>query len=125
MPEPGTIAWVDLTVGNADELRGFYTAVVGWECEELRVGDYSDYVMRPPGGGEAVAGICHAKGVNEGLPPQWLVYLTVADLDASLARCLELGGKVRAEPFPMGGFGRMAVIEDPSGAVAALLQPSP
>ncbi len=124
MPEPGTIAWVDLTVPKADELRDFYTAVVGWECEELKLGDYSDYVMRPAGGGEAVAGICHARGVNEGLPPQWLVYMTVADLDASLARCLQLGGKVRAEPFLMGDFGRMAVIEDPAGAVAALLLPT-
>ncbi len=125
MSEPGTIAWVDLTVANAENLRDFYTAVVGWECEALEVGDYSDFVMRPAGGGAAVAGICHAQGVNQGLPPQWMVHITVADLDASLARCQELGGKVRAEPFQMGTFGRMAVIEDPAGAVAALLQPTP
>mgnify|MGYP000981947590 CR=1 FL=1 len=51
MSEPGTIAWVDLTVANAENLRDFYTAVVGWECEALEVGDYSDFVMRPAGGG--------------------------------------------------------------------------
>lgn len=122
MPEPGTIAWVDLTVPNADEVRDFYTAVVGWESEDLSMGDYADYVMRPPGG-EAVSGVCHARGVNANLPPQWLVYLTVTDLDASLARCLEKGGRIRVEPFSMGSWGRTAVIEDPAGAVAALIQP--
>lgn len=124
MPETGSIAWVDLTVPNADEVRDFYAAVVGWEVEEVPMGDYSDYAMRPPGGGAPVSGVCHAQGVNANLPPQWLVYLTVADLDASIARCVERGGKVRVEPFSMGAWGRTAVIEDPAGAVAALIQPA-
>lgn len=122
MPTPGRMAWVDLTVEEAPRVRDFYGAVVGWQAEELPLGEHSDFVMRDPSTGEAAAGICHARGVNAGLPPQWLVYWTVADLEASLARCLELGGKVRAEPFDMGGFGRMCVIEDPSGAVAGLVQ---
>lgn len=123
MPEFGSIGWVDLTVSRADEVRDFYTAVAGWESEDLSMGDYSDYVMRPSGGGEAVSGICHARGVNANLPPQWLIYISVPDLDASLARCVERGGKVRVEPFSMGAYGRTAVIEDPAGAVAALIQP--
>lgn len=124
MPETGSIAWVDLTVPNADDVRDFYAAVVGWEVEEIAMGDYSDYAMRPPGGGPPVSGICHARGVNANLPPQWLVYLTVANLEASIARCVERGGKVRVEPFSMGAWGRTAVIEDPAGAVAALIQPA-
>lgn len=124
MMEPGTIAWADLTVENAPALRDFYTEVVGWKCEPLEVGGYSDYVMRSQTDDTALAGICHAKGVNEGLPPQWLVHITVADLDASIAACVRLGGRVQKEPFDMGAFGRIAVITDPAGASVALLQRS-
>ena len=72
---------------------------------------------------QAVAGVCHARGSNAGLSPQWLVYITVADLDASLARCRELGGEVLAGPKGKPGSQRYAVIRDPAGAVAALYEP--
>lgn len=58
------------------------------------------------------------------LPAQWLIYITVADLEASTRRCAELGGEVLAGPREMGGQGRVAVIRDPAGVVAALFQPS-
>jgi hypothetical protein len=38
----GTIGWFDLTVPNADEVRDFYRAVVGWGVEECEMGGYSD-----------------------------------------------------------------------------------
>lgn len=52
--------------------------------------------------------------------PQWLIDIIVANMDASLASCLENGGKIPAEPRTLGGAARFAVIEDPAGAVAAL-----
>ena len=118
---PGTIAWHDLTVADAPMLRDFYRAVVGWEPEPIAMGDYSDFVMRADG--EDVAGVCHARGANAGLPAQWLVYITVADLDHSLAECERLGGRALT-PIRSYGGGRYAVIEDPAGAVCALYQPS-
>ena len=121
----GTIAWVDLTVPDATALRDFYEGVVGWATSEVAMGGHSDYCMHP-GSSEAppVAGVCHARGPNADLPAQWLIYITVADLDASLARCVELGGAVLAGPRDMGSYGRFAVIRDPAGAVSALSQPS-
>ena len=71
---------------------------------------------------EPVAGICHARGGNAGFPPVWLVYIIVADLDESVRRCLEHGGKLRLPVKSMGTQGRYCVIEDPAGAVAALFQ---
>lgn len=58
------------------------------------------------------------------MPAQWLIYLTVADLDASLAACAEGGGEAVAGPRSMGVYGRMAVIRDPAGAVATLSEPA-
>ena len=120
-PAVGTIGWVDLTVPNATEIRDFYRAVVGWMTDDVDMGGYSDYNMQLPGTKQAVAGICHARGVNADLPAQWLIYLIVHDLDASVARCLELGGTVLAGPKGMGSRARYCVIKDPAGAVAALI----
>ena len=116
----GHIAWQDLTVANADEVRKFYSEVVGWKTEPLSMGEYDDFVMKGPDSGEAIGGICHARGSNANLPPQWLIYITVTNVDESAKRCIELGGKVIDGPRKM-GENRFCVIEDPAGAVAALI----
>ena len=121
-PEVGSIGWFDLTVENADEVREFYREVVGWTETPLDMGGYSDHCMNQPGDGKTVAGICHARGSNQGLPAQWLIYITVADLDESLKQATELGGKVLSPIRDGGGGARYAVVQDPAGAVAALFQ---
>jgi predicted enzyme related to lactoylglutathione lyase len=123
--DAGAIVWADLTVADADQIRDFYAAVAGWNAQTVNMGVYNDYQMTLPGTGESVAGICHARGVNANLPPQWLVYIKVPDIDQSTERCLDLGGQVLVPPKAMGQYGRYCVIQDPSGAVAALIQPPP
>lgn len=120
-PAIGTIAWTDLTVPDADRVRDFYQAVVGWAATPLDMGGYADYVMQMPGAGAPAAGICHARGSNAGLPPQWIPYITVADLERSIDACTKRGGRVLAGPRPAGPGSRFCVIEDPAGAVAALV----
>ena len=119
-PDPGTITWQDLTVADAEAVRDFYQAVVGWTPEAQPMGGYSDFVMSADG--TPVAGLCHARGVNAALPPVWLIYITVEDLDHSLAECERLGGSLVAAPRSYGG-GRYCVIKDPAGALCALYQP--
>jgi predicted enzyme related to lactoylglutathione lyase len=118
----GSIGWADLTVENASELRDFYQEVVGWGIEGVDMGGYSDFCMIESHTNNAVAGICHARGLNAEIPPVWLIYITVADLDVSMARCKALGGEVIAEPRRMGQQGRYCVVRDPAGAVAALFE---
>jgi predicted enzyme related to lactoylglutathione lyase len=118
----GQIGWVDLTVSNAQELRDFYEDVTGWTPSSVSMGDYEDYCMAPTGGETPVAGICHARGSNAAIPPVWMIYITVDDLDAALQRCTAHGGKVRVGPVGMGARGRFAIIEDPAGAIAGLWQ---
>jgi predicted enzyme related to lactoylglutathione lyase len=122
--EIGSIIWTDLTTANADLTRQFYEAVVGWKSAPVSMGDYDDFNMVAPESGSAIAGVCHARGSNADLPAQWLMYIIVADLDASAARCTELGGKLIVEPKGMGEHGRYCVIEDPAGAVSALFEPA-
>jgi len=122
-PEIGTITWFDLTVPNAEEVRDFYKKVVGWKASPVSMGDYDDYTMSSPESDNAVAGVCHARGGNAGLPPQWLIYITVENVDESAERCVELGGTIISDPKDMGEYGRYCVIQDPAGAVVALFAP--
>lgn len=119
-PALGTIAWRDLTVENAEVVQRFYSEVVGWKSVPHNMGEYHDFDIVAPGSGEAVAGICHARGANAKLPPQWLIYITVEDVDESAERCVALGGAVLDGPRGMGGH-RFCVIRDPAGAVAGLI----
>ena len=121
--EIGSFVWADLTIKNADEVKDFYSNIIGWKHEPVSMGEYSDFSMNSPTTGRTVAGICHARGVNADLPPQWLIYFTVEDVDASAEKCKELGGKIITGPKNMGKYGRFCVIQDPAGAVAALFSP--
>ncbi len=122
-PDIGKIGWIDITVDNASGLKDFYAKVVGWKPDDVSMGEYNDFNMTTPESGESAAGICHARGSNAELPAQWLIYIVVEDAAKSADACTENGGKVLVGPRSMGGAS-VCVIEDPSGAVAALYQPA-
>lgn len=117
----GQIVWADLTIPNAEQAREFYLAVTGWQANAFRVADYDDYVITTPENGDTVAGICHARGENAGLPPQWLIYIKVSSLDASVEAARARGGEVLAGPKPFGGA-RFCVMKDPAGAAFAVIE---
>ncbi len=123
-PPVGSIGWFDLTVPNAEQVRDFYAAVVGWKWTALKMDGYSDYCMNLPGTGDTVAGVCHSRAVNASMPPQWMMYVTVANLEQSIARVGELGGKVIVPIRGYAGQGQFVVIQDPAGAVVALFEPA-
>ncbi len=122
-PKVGTIAWRDLTVPNAEQVCEFYKRIVGWDSSPHDMGGYNDFNMNLRETGETVAGICHARGPNADLPPQWLLYIVVEDVDRSAATCMERGGQVVVASRALGG-GRFCVIRDPAGAVCALYETS-
>lgn len=121
-PNVGSVPWMDLTVPNAESVRGFYEDVVGWTSTAVEMGDYEDWCMNAPRDGKTVAGICHARGVNSEQPAQWMMYIVVENLEQSVSRCRELGGEVLTEREGGGSQGPFAVIRDPAGAVCALYE---
>lgn len=120
----GQIGWLDITVRNADTIRDFYQKVVGWSVQPVAMEEsgshYNDYNM-VAGDDNPGAGICHARGVNLGLPEVWMIYLPVADLKESLRRAEEEGGKI-IKVQKEGDVYRYAAIADPVGACFALMQ---
>lgn len=119
----GCISWLDLTVPDASATRDFYQKVVGWSPQAVGMrdagDDYADYNMLG-GDGAPAAGVCHARGLNEGIPPVWMIYLPVGDVAESLRRVPEEGGQVIKTTRGSDGEVAIAVIQDPVGACLAL-----
>jgi hypothetical protein len=120
----GCISWLDLTVSDASATRDFYRQVVDWSVQDVDMEDaserYADYNMFGDDGNPA-AGVCHARGVNLGLPPIWMIYLPVGDLAESLRRVREEGGKVIKATRGTDGEYAYAAVQDPVGACLALV----
>lgn len=119
----GTIRWLDLTVADATATRDFYRQVVGWSVQDVAMehaGDrYADFNMLD-GRGTPAAGVCHARGMNAGLPPVWMLYLPVGDMAESLRRVEDEGGAVVRTMNGKDGAPVYAAIRDPIGAHVAL-----
>lgn len=119
--QTGGVSWIDLTIENAAEVKDFYAEVVGLEPQDMPMGDYNDFVMASPTDAEAAVGICHAKGPNKQIPPQWLVYFNVDDVALALSKCQNNGGTVLREKTDMGSF-EFGIVQDPAGAVAGVIK---
>jgi predicted enzyme related to lactoylglutathione lyase len=116
--EPGTFSWTDLSTPDADAAKAFYGGLFGWDFEESPVPGDGVYVMARLGG-RAAAAMYETTERH----PAWASYVTVDDADATTARAGELGANVLAEPFDVMDVGRMATIQDPTGAVFCVWQP--
>ena len=81
------------------------------------MGDYDDYNMVAPSTEKPAAGICHARGENAKIPPQWMVYVVVKDLEEKHRTCQKTGGERGGEAGKT-----MCIILDPAGAVMGIMQ---
>lgn len=119
----GDFVWYDLLTTDTAAAIAFYAHVVGWSTQDYP-GSEGHYTMwvgpRGPLGGVMTL---PEEAAKMGAPPHWMANVTVADLDASVARVKELGGKVYKEPEAIPSIGRFAVVADPQGAVSSLFQP--
>jgi len=123
-PAPGTFCWFECGTRDAAAAKRFYTGVFGWEAVDMPMpGDAGTYTLLKLGGKD-VAGLYQMAGPRfEGVPPHWLTYVCVENADETAARARSLGGKVALEPMDVPGVGRIAMIQDPTGANIALFKP--
>ena len=115
---PGTFSWVDLATTDVDAARDFYTSLFGWTGDTEAGGS----MLRLDGSLVSAIFPLSDESRAAGAPASWTSYVTVADVDATAARALELGGTVTRDAFDIADVGRVALIEDPQGAVVALWQ---
>jgi predicted enzyme related to lactoylglutathione lyase len=113
--------WVDLQTSEPAAAKGFYTALFGWDYEDMPMPDspavYSMAKLR----GKYAAAIAPLPP-QQGVPPHWNSYVATADVDAITGRVASAGGTVFMPPFDIMDAGRMSFVADPTGAPIGLWQ---
>jgi uncharacterized protein len=121
---PGTFSWADLSTTDQPAAKQFYSALFGWDAEDMPVGEGVSYSMMHVDGKRVAAIAPQPQPQRDaGAPPAWQSYVTVQDADAAVARAKELGGGAHTDAFDVMDAGRMAVLQDPQGAYFMVWEP--
>lgn len=121
MPKHGTFSWNELATPDLEKARAFYTEVLGWTYREQEMGEGMTYTVWQVDG-EDVGGAMQMSGPEwEGIPPHWMSYVSVDDVDARTAKVEAAGGQVSVPPTDIPTVGRFSVVTDPTGAVISLI----
>jgi uncharacterized protein len=121
---PGTFSWVDVSTPDQEGAKRFYQELFGWEADDVPAGEGIVYSMMKLDGRSVAAISPQQEQQREmGVPPVWNSYVTVEEADAAANKAKELGANLFAEPFDVFDAGRMAVIQDPQGAVFMVWEP--
>jgi predicted enzyme related to lactoylglutathione lyase len=113
---PGTFCWVELSTSDAAAAKKFYTQLFGWTAVDMPAGPDMIYTMCQIDG-KNVAALYQQGQEEQGIPPHWNSYISVASADEIAAKAKALGGTVMGEPFDVMDAGRMALVQDPEGVV--------
>ncbi|MFA7330185.1 MAG: VOC family protein [Candidatus Delongbacteria bacterium] len=116
----GGICWEELQSADLSRAVPFYQELIGWETRAWPLPDGSIYTLFGPEGGAVAGAQVHAPA-QTGEFHGWLSYVSVADVDAAAARVDALGGRVLLAPHDIPEVGRCAVLQDPEGALFALM----
>lgn len=120
---PGTFCWIELGTTDGEGAKKFYTELFGWDFFDAPVGPGMVYTMLKQDGKDVGALYQMPPEMTaQGIPPSWLSYVSVASADEAAAKAKEAGATLMKEPFDVMTVGRMAVVQDPTGAVFALWQ---
>ena len=128
MPEPaepmtGDVSWHELWVPDNVAAQAFYAKLFGWESagefEDPQIGVYRMFGRR----GMPLGGMATLLPEMKDVPPNWLPYFKVDDLDAAVGRARREGGTVIVGPMEVPGGGRVAQCFDSLGGAFALHQP--
>lgn len=122
----GKIVWHDLLTNTPAESRAFYTELFGWEFEspgiDLGFGDASSYMLIRHNG-ELIGGMVDTNALNkQDNISQWVTMMSVDNVQSAAAAIADSGGKVLTPPTELVTRGTLAIVEDPTGAVFALIQ---
>ena len=123
--EPGMFSWADLASTDEKGSRRFYTELLGLNATAFPMGEDAEYVVLSKDGKSVCAMYEMSPEVRQqaGGRPFWHTYFTVESADDAAAQVKSRGGAVVREPFDVMGEGRMAVAQDPTGAVFLVWEP--
>jgi hypothetical protein len=120
----GSFHWNEVATDDAAGSKAFYTGLLGWTTKAMPMPDGGEYTMWLAGG-QPVGGMYQMKGGGAEFDrPQWVAYIAVDDVDATLAKVEGLGGAIHIPAMDVPDVGRFAIVKDPQGAVIALMKPA-
>jgi predicted enzyme related to lactoylglutathione lyase len=120
---PGSFCWVELATTDQSAAKNFYGSLLGWSVADMPMGPGDFYSIFKLEGRDTGAAYTLRKDQRErGVPPHWMVYVAVESADKAAAKADELGGKILAPAFDVFDAGRMAVLQDPTGAIFCVWQ---
>jgi uncharacterized protein len=117
----GEFCWSELLTSDGAAAFGFYSALFGWKIlEEMAMGPGEPY--RIYGIGDRRIGGMMTTPAGGPMPPMWLYYTSISDIDAAIARATKRGAKVMNGPMDVPGGARIVQLMDPQGVPFALHQ---
>lgn len=114
----GQFVWRELMTSDVDKSRGFYGELLGWTFQDMPM-PTGTYTLAKKG--EVMVGGMMAIPPGESMPPAWLTYISVADVDACLKAAGANGGSTTMPAMDVPGVGRFAMMSDATGGVVGLL----
>jgi len=118
----GRFFWNELHTTDAAKALAFYAKVIGFSSRAMDMGPGGTYhILEKNGVGRGGA----TSQLAPGVPPHWLPYVFVDDADATIAKAKKLGATIQFGPEDIPGVGRFGVLQDPTGAVLAVMKPQP
>lgn len=119
----GAFVWIELGTTDQAAAKNFYGSLFGWKANDLPMGPDEHYTIFQLDGRDTAAAYTIRPDMSGGAPPNWMPYISVDSADDAAARAGQMGGKVAAPPFDVFDAGRMATVQDPTGATFSLWQP--
>jgi uncharacterized protein len=120
---PGSFCWFELATTDQNAAKNFYASLFGWTVVDSPMGPDDFYSMFKLDGRDAGAAYTMRKEQRaQGVPPHWMLYISVPNADQSVSKAAQGGATVLAPAFDVMDIGRMAVIQDPTGAIFSLWQ---
>jgi len=114
----GAFCWPELATTDQKSAVSFYQSLLGWGLNDIPMGPDASYSMFTVRSGEVAAASTQQPDERTmGVPPHWNNYVSVKSADDTVKKAQELGGGVLAPAFDVMDVGRMAVLQDPTGAV--------
>lgn len=120
--EPGALAWTQLNATDTAAATRFYTQLFGWTAQDAPMPQGGNYTTLSRAGQPHAGIMPMPPDVPKGTPSHWLNYFAVADVDATAARTTQLEGRALVPPTDIPDMGRFAVLQDPQGAVFAVVK---
>ncbi len=121
--EPGDFCWIELATTDQAAAQRFYSELFGWTIHDVAMGPNDFYTTFKIDGRDAAAACTlRPEQREQGVPAHWNLYVAMENADSAAARATALGAKVLAAPFDVFDVGRMAVLQDPTGAVFSMWQ---